>query len=502
VNRAGSRYARRMFESAELGHAIDRRTFDAEVPKLRAALLAAQRALVEKKAFPLVLVIAGFEAAGKGETVRILSEWMDPRNLRTHAMGPPDCREIARPPMWRFWQSLPGKGELGVFFGGWYSRAIADRVYGRTKRAALERTVDEIVHFETLLTDEGAVVLKVWLHLRKKDQKKRLTALAEDPATRWRVKPADWRNHEHYADFRDVSEEVLLRTSTRDAPWVVVEGTDERYRHLTVGRVVLEAMRRRLDERKHPVHVHAAPLVPEIDNRKLLRSVDLTQKLPAKRYEEELAEHQGRLYALSRRLGKAKRALILAFEGPDASGKGGAIRRIAHALDPRSYRIIPVAAPTEDERAHPYLWRFWRDVPAHGGITIYDRSWYGRVLVERVEALAEEADWMRAYSEINEFERELDEHGVVIVKLWLAISAKEQLRRFEARKREGWKRYKITRDDWRNRKKWDDYEQAASDMIDRTSTEVAPWTRVAAEDKHFARITVMKTVIERLEATL
>ena len=492
-----------MFESAELGHTVDEKTYDAEVPKLRAALLDAQRELVKKKGFPLVLVVAGFEGAGKGETVHVLSEWMDPRNLRTHAMGPPDCREIARPPMWRFWQALPGKGELGVFFGGWYSRPITDRVYGRMKRAALDRTVDEIIHFERLLTDEGAVVLKVWLHLTRKDQKKRLTALAKDPATRWRVKPADWKHHERYTDFREVSEDVLMRTSTRDAPWVAVEGLDTRYRNVTVGRVVLEAMRRRLDERKHTAHVHAAPLVASVDNRELLRSIDLTQKITKKKkYDEELAEHQARLNALSRRLGKAKRALMLAFEGPDASGKGGAIRRIAYALDPRSYRIIPVAAPTEDERAHPYLWRFWRDVPAHGEISVYDRSWYGRVLVERVEGLASEADWMRAYSEINEFELELHEHGIVVVKVWMAISAAEQLRRFKAREREDWKRFKITPDDWRNRKQWDAYEQAASDMIDRTSTETAPWTRVAAEDKYFARITVMRTIIARLEAAL
>jgi polyphosphate:AMP phosphotransferase len=491
-----------MFESAELGHRVEKKTYDAEVPKLRAGLLDAQGDLITQKKFPVILLIGGLEGAGKGETVHVLTEWMDPRHIESHAMGTPDCREIARPPMWRFWQALPPKGKLGIFFGSWYTAPIVDRAYGRIKAGAVERTMDDIVRFETMLTDEGALILKFWMHLTKKAQRKRLKELEADPATRWRVKPSDWRNHDRYDKFRAISEEVIQRTSSRDAPWIVVEGEDARYRHLTVGRVLHEALRGRLDAPKHHVHMHAPPMVPAVDNRQLIRALDLTKKLSEKQYEKELPTYQGRLSALSRRLEAAKLSVSIVFEGPDASGKGGAIRRIAESLDARHYRIIPIAAPNEEERSYPYLWRFWRHVPGRGTITIFDRSWYGRVLVERVEELAPEADWMRAYSEINDFERQLVDHGTVLVKIWLAVSKAEQLARFKAREKEQFKRFKITADDWRNRKKWEAYEQAACDMVDRTSTDAAPWTLVEGNDKHFARVKVLKTIVERIEAAL
>ena len=193
---------------------------------------------------------------------------------------------------------------------------------------------------------------------------------------------------------------------------------------------------------------------------------------------------------------------MLAFEGADAAGKGGAIRRVSGALDARQYLIVPVAAPTDEERAHPYLWRFWRNIPSLGGITIFDRSWYGRVLVERVEKLCAPADWMRAYDEINQFEEQLTKGGAIVVKFWLQISKEEQLKRFRERQRTAFKQFKITTEDWRNRKKWDAYERAVCDMVDRTSTELAPWTLVEAEDKRYARVKILKTIVERIERAL
>jgi polyphosphate kinase 2 (PPK2 family) len=234
----------------------------------------------------------------------------------------------------------------------------------------------------------------------------------------------------------------------------------------------------------------------------VLRALDLTQSLAKKTYEIELAAYQGRLSELMRQPEFSKRALILAFEGSDAAGKGGAIRRIAAALDARQYQVIPVAAPSEEERAQPYLWRFWRHLPPHGRFAIFDRTWYGRVLVERVEGFCSENDWLRAYSEINDFEHELSEARTIVCKFWLQISQQEQLRRFKEREKIEFKRFKITEEDWRNREKWDAYQAAICDMVDRTSTGKAPWTLVEANDKSYARVKILRTICERLEAEL
>ncbi|MGO8993831.1 MAG: polyphosphate:AMP phosphotransferase [Polyangiaceae bacterium] len=485
-----------MFESAELGHKVDAETYDAEVHHLRERLLRAQAEVFRKKAFPVIVVISGFEAAGKGDTLHTLHEWMDSRHIETHAFDRPDCVERRHPAMWRFWQALPRAGDVGIFFGAWYRSTLYSRVYGGEKRAELERELAQIARFEQMLTDEGALLVKYWLHLPKKEQRKKLEELESNRRTRWRVKASDWRNHERYGDFRKAAEEMLHQTSSHQAPWIVVEGTDARYRRLTVARTLLDAMRARLADHAQ-VHVSAPPIVTAVDNRKLLRDLDLTKALAKNEYEKRLAKAQGALAQLSRRAAKRKRAAVLVFEGPDAAGKGGTIRRITAALDARHYRVTAISAPSEEERAHPYLWRFWRTVPRGGSIEIFDRSWYGRVLVERVEELCPESVWMRAYSEINDFEGQLVAHGIVVMKFWLAISKAEQLRRFHEREDEADKRFKLTGEDWRNRKRWDAYEQAVCDTYDRTSTSAAPWTIVEANDKPYARVKVLETIVAR-----
>ena len=491
-----------MFESAELGHEIDKETYDKEVAGLRQALLEAELELVDQKKFPVIVLIGGVDGSGKGDTVNVLSTWMDPRHLITHAMGAATDEEHLRPPMWRFWRALPPKGKVGIFFGSWYTQPIVDRVYGTTRAAELERSIEEIVRFERMLTDEGALVVKFWFHLSKGKQKKRLKDLAKDPMTRWRVTEADWKNHQRYDDFRSVCERVVRLTSTAHAPWIVVEGMDARYRNLTVGRVLRDAIKKRLRTPDVQAHMRAAPTLVSIDKRDVLRSLDLTQALGKDDYTKKLSKYQARLNELSREPKFRGRAVVCVFEGNDAAGKGGAIRRVTEALDARMYHVVPVAAPTEEERAQPYLWRFWRQMPRLGHLSIFDRSWYGRVLVERVEGFCSETDWMRAYGEINDFEEQLQKHGVVVVKLWLAISQKEQLARFKERQETAFKRFKITAEDWRNRKKWDAYERAVCDMVDRTSTDVAPWHLVEANDKRFARIKVLRAICDQIEASL
>jgi len=350
--------------------------------------------------------------------------------------------------------------------------------------------------------NEGALVLKFWFHLSKEAQKKRMTDLEKNPLTRWRATKQDWKRFGYYDQFRAVSEYVLRETSTGETPWLVVEGADQNYCSLTVAKQVLQALQERLANPEPHRRIHGAPLPTPIDNLRIIDTLDLTRTIPRKIYDQELEKWQGKLAKLFRHKGFQNRSALAVFEGMDAAGKGGAIRRITAALDARQYDVIPIAAPTEEERAQPYMWRFWRHLPRHGKLAVFDRSWYGRVLVERVEEFCSQPAWMRAYREINDFEEQLVESGVIVVKFWLTISQEEQLRRFKERENIAFKRFKITEDDWRNRERWDDYVRAASDMIERTGTQLAPWTMVEAEDKNYARIKVLKTLCEAIEKAL
>jgi AMP-polyphosphate phosphotransferase len=489
-----------MFESAEIGHKIGKTAYRDAVAPLRAALLEAQADLQEGKKIPVVVLISGQDGAGKGETINVLYEWMDPRFISTLAFSQASDEERERPPMWRYWRSLPAKGRVGIFAGSWYSDPIRQRIGGEISFKELDARADQINRFEAMLVNEGALVLKFWFHLTKEGQRKRLKALESDPRTAWRVTKWNWDRLKTYDQLQEVAGHFLRMTNTPWAPWVVVEGTDDRYRSLTVGKILLEAIQKKLastDKQESPV----APMVRvDTDGRNVLSELNLKLKLADKPYERELAKWQGRLSELARDPRFKARSLVCAFEGADAAGKGGAIRRIGAALDARQYQVIPIAAPTEEERAQPYLWRFWRHMPRHGHVAIFDRTWYGRVLVERVEGFCAENDWLRAYTEINDFEHELADSGVIVAKFWLQISQEEQLKRFKAREQVAFKRFKITQEDWRNREKWAAYQHAICDMVERTSTGNAPWTVVEANDKNYARVKILRTLCERLEA--
>jgi len=491
-----------MFESAEIGHELGKEEFKREEPKLRQRLLGLQYRLTEQARFPVLILVNGVDGAGKGETVNLFNEWMDPRNIHTHAFGALTDVERDRAEMWRFWQALPPKGRIGIHFGSWYTDPILQRVLGRDKRAEFERRLERIRHFERMLVSEGTLLIKLWFHLSKKAQKKRMKELESRKATAWRVTPEDWKHFKAYDRFIDVSEDALRGTSVGEAPWNVIEGSDHEYRSLTAGRLLEDALKARLAGARPVIAPPAPPPPPPIDGRTLLGSYDYKRTLPRKEYAKKLVKLQRDLNLLTRSKKMAERSLVMVFEGMDAAGKGSTIRRITQAMDARFYRIIPVAAPTDEERAQPYLWRFWRRIPGHGRAVIFDRSWYGRVLVERVEKFCSEFDWMRAYQEINEFEQQLAGSGAIVCKFWLSITPAEQLKRFKARQDTPYKRFKITAEDWRNRKKWPQYERAVEDMLERTSTEPAPWDVAASDDKLFARIEAIEKLCGRIEAAL
>jgi len=515
-----------MFETAELGSRIPKSEYKVREPLLRQELLEVQQELREFGEFPVIIVFAGVDGAGKGHTVNLLNEWMDPRWLVTRAYDKPSDEERERPEYWRFWRDLPPKGRIGLFLSSWYSRPVLERAYGEIDVAHFDDRLDRIVAFENALAEDGALILKFWMHLSRDAQKRRLKSLEKDPLTRASVTERDWKHWSMYDAFVQAAELTIMRTSTGKAPWTVVEGVDHGYRSLTVGSIIRDAIRKHLEDRRLNKEIQSqqklemtkeaeSETAPAADAEAekesetkttapvtVLSALDMSKRLTKADYQKQLREYQAKLTLLHRKAHKKGVSTILVIEGPDAGGKGGAVRRITAALDARNFQVIPIAAPTDEERAQHYLWRFWRHLSRAGRMTVFDRSWYGRVLVERVEGFALEDEWKRAYAEINDFEEQLTDDGIVLLKYWIHISKEEQLARFKAREETPYKRWKLTEEDWRNRERWDDYALAVNDIVQHTSTRSAPWTLVEGNDKRYARVKVIKTLCERLAKAL
>ncbi len=454
---------------------------------------------------PILLVFEGWNGSGKGVQINALLQNLDPRGFKVHTVSRPNSEETSRPFLWRFWTKLPPKGRIAIYDRSWYHQTTQDRVEERISRGEAELAYHDIQSFERQLVDDGYLILKFFLHISAREQKKRLSRVENDPEQRWRVTGEDWREHQQYAQYGDAFEEMFRQTDTAFAPWHVIEAEDKRFARIKIMDIVNVTVGRCLDElqQRGEPKKETTPYVEKISMQSMvLRDADLSRSCSPKEYAKRLKGLQDRLRDLQYQAFRQGVPLIVVFEGWDAAGKGGTIRRLTNSLDPRGYYVVPISNPSDDEKQYHYLWRFWRQMPADGIAAIFDRSWYGRVLVERVEGFAREAEWRRAYREINEMEEHLTNHGAILVKCWLHIDQDEQLKRFKEREADPNKQWKITADDWRNREKWDAYEQAIQEMFFRTSTRMAPWTVIESNCKYFARIKTLETVIRALEQRL
>ena len=500
-----------MFETAELGQTVSRQEYKARAAELRERLLELQYMLRDRSEFSVLVYMAGVDGAGKGSIVNLMHNWLDARALVTNAYGERTEDERDRPSYWRYWRDLPAHGEIGFSLSGRYSQPFLSKVYGEISIDEFHKELEHIKTFERALASDGTIILKFWMHLSRAAQKVRLEALQNDPLQSWRVTEKDWAHYEIYDRFVDTAEEVIAQTHSELTPWHIVEGMDRNYRTLAVTQILADALETRLGSPAEgfgaeapAVDVEALDELPEepAGHVTILSVMDMSPRLKKKAYEKELAKQQQRLHLLQREAREKRVSTVVVMEGPDAAGKGGAIRRMIPSLDARNYRVWQYGAPSDEEKAHHYLWRFWRYIGPAGRLTVFDRSWYGRVLVERVMKFATDREWRRAYAEINDFEEMLIHHDSVLVKFWLHITPDEQLARFIKRGKRAHKRWKLTDEDWRNRRDWYKYEQAAHDMVQHTSTRLAPWHLVPANNKNYARVTVVRTVCDQLEAKL
>ncbi len=482
---------------------LSKRAYQARADRLREQLVQLQVEL-KKVPFKVLLIVAGPEGAGRGTLLNTLAEWLDPRGVETFSYHAPTDSELAHPPQWRFWRSLPGIGRIGLYAGSWYTETLREEARSQRALRHVAHEAERIRDFEQLLADGGTLIVKVWLQISKEAQGRRLRSLRAEPATAWRVTEEDWHHHRIYDRLARTARIIRQRTDRPGARWTVIDAEDERARDLAVGQLLLRQFRgqqakvARLPRLKAPVQVQ--PLRPA--GRRRLQALPLDQDLSERDYDSLREKWLGRLNRAVRAALRVDRSIVFAFEGWDAAGKGGAIRRLASAIDPRDYRVIPVAKPTPEEKHAHYLWRFWRDIPRNGRMTIFDRSWYGRVLVERLEGFCREDEWQRAFAEINAFERELTDHGTIVIKYWLHVSHAEQLRRFREREATPHKRHKMNAEDWRNRRKRDAYEIAVGDMLALTDRANVPWHLVPADNKRFARLEVLRSASRRIEAAL
>lgn len=486
-----------MFDEAELDPSLSNNESSRLEARLRIQLLNEQYRHLNLKDRALLIIVAGIDGAGKGNTVNLLNAWMDPRHIRTIVFGEPTDEEQSYPSFRRLWLSLPPKGTVGIMFGAAYKPLLQAVAENKPNPDRLEALIKAVRKFEDTLVANDVQIIKLWFHLSRDAQRNRIEKLASNPSTAWQVGKNYEKIFKNFDRIRNAGQRVIELTDTPHAPWMIIPSADDNMRSIRTAQTILEAFERK-KIKVIPFHDPAAPLKLKKPARRLDK-LDYEASIGKAFYEQELSAWQHKLALAVRDKSFSKKSLVLVFEGQDAAGKGGAIRRVTHALDARQFSTISIAAPRVFEMDRPYLWRFWQNVPRCGRIAIFDRSWYGRVLVERVESYATRQAWQRAYQEINEFEKQLVDHGAIIMKFWLAITQEEQLIRFKSRENSPFKNFKLTPEDWRNRDQWAAYVAAADDMFAKTDTSHAPWHVLTANDKRYARLRVIQLITEAIE---
>ena len=489
-----------MLEKIDLKRITSKEEYKALSKNFREQLSVLQQQVLKKK-LPVIVLFEGWGAAGKGALISDLILNLDPRWCKVHSVTQPTELDRRRPVLWRYWKFIPKAGDFSVLDRSWYMDVSTARLEEDVSAEELTRRLNSINTLERELTDAGYLIIKFFVHITKKEQKERFEKLAKDRNTQWRVTEQDWKRNRQYDKYCEAFDEMVGYTDTTAAPWHLISGMDRRTAVLDIFETVVSQVKEALDRSPEAVASPETSIRPgsyPFLTMPKLADVPLSRTIGQDEYRKRVEELQDQLRELHSELYLKKIPVILAFEGWDAAGKGGTIRRVAKALDPRGYQVVPIAAPTPDEAARHYLWRFWRNLPRDGHVAIFDRTWYGRVLVERVEGFCSESDWRRAYREINEFERELADWGAVILKFWLQIGKDEQLRRFQARQNNPEKSWKITDDDWRNRSKWDQYETCVNDMLKYTSVKYAPWHIIESQDKKFGRIQALELITDAI----
>ena len=496
-----------MLGEVDLNRKLSKKEYKEMMDELAPKFSALQRE-AKKKGLPVMVVFEGWGASGKGTIINRLIQPLDPRGFKVFTIQEENDEEKMHPFLWRFWTKTPERGRIHIFDRSWYRRVITEQMDHPKNRAELDSAYQQILSFEEQLAADGTLIIKFFLHISAGEQEKRLKKLEHSPETRWRVTKADWKHFKQYKDYLPMYDRMLEQTDMPWASWHVIEAEDREYAAAKVMAVTARLMEERLCECDHTT----SSLSREPENIRseindfeetirtgVLDGVDVSLSMTKEDYKKRLSELQKELTRLQNEMYLKRIPVVVALEGWDAAGKGGAIKRLTEPLDPRGYEVVPTAAPNDIEKAHHYLWRFWKSMPKDGHMTIFDRTWYGRVMVERIEGFCSQPEWHRAYREINQMEQQLTDHGVIVLKFWLQIDKDEQERRFKERMENPEKQWKITDEDWRNREKWDDYVKAVDEMILRTSTTYAPWTIVEANSKYYARIKILETVVRALK---
>lgn len=481
------------------GDQRDKSACKEQLKKLRTQLAGLQQEIKQAK-LPVLVLMEGWGAAGKGSCIRSLIRELDPRFFRVSSFTMPTEEQRRYPFLKRHFCNIPQAGKIVFLDSGWLDETVRERLRGDLSDGEYARRLESIRILERQLSDGGYLLVKLFLHIDRDSQKKRLDKLEADKDTAWRVSEEDRRQNKNYDRTLECFEEILQATDVPWAPWQVLDSTQSVFAQLDAADYLYHQIRAALKQRPSAERIQGRqwPLV-EMEP---LSQVALDQALSEEKYQDQLKKYRKKLSALHNELYHKKVPVVVVYEGWDAAGKGGNIKRLAAALDPRGYEVHPIAAPTTDELSRHYLWRFWERVPKTGHIAIFDRSWYGRVMVERLEGFCSREEWSRAYDEINEFERELTDSGAVVIKFWVQIDKDTQLERFTQRQNTPEKQWKITEEDWRNREKWDEYEAAVNELLAKTSTENAPWHILESVDKKYARIKAMRLLIDAIERAL